>query len=221
MVEVIVAEPNPLLRIGIGAVLEQMEDVVIVDEVVSGKQLPEAIRNVRHDVALIGLGLLRDVGVARFRELRRVKPECRILAHSYEWDPDFGAEASLFGASGYFSHECSAADLRAAVVDVAAGKPFITPGLGAAVATAACFRAAVLQQADLTARERYVSMMLAMGISMHGIAAQLGVNLEDVDACKWRIMAKTEVPEAGELVRHAIAQARRQRPRPDGRRTAV
>jgi len=173
------------------------------------EQLLAAVRDVRHDVALIGLGLLRAVGVAPFREVRRIRPDYRILVHSYEWDPDFGLEAARFGVSGYFSHECSAADLRAAVVDVAAGKPFITRSLGAEVATAACFRAAVLQHASLTARERRVSVMLAMGISVRGIAAQLDIRAEDVVAYKWRIMAKMVVPGACELVRHAIAQTRR------------
>jgi DNA-binding NarL/FixJ family response regulator len=221
MVEVIVAEPNPLLRLGLEAVLEDTADIAIVDQVDTGEQLLAAMRDVRHHVALVGLGLLRDIGVVRFREARRIKPECGVLVHSYEWEPDFGIHAARFGASGYFSHECTAADLRAAVVDVAAGKPFITRSLGAEVATAACFRAGVLQQAPLTTRERYISMMLAIGIAPRGIAAQLGIRIEDVVAYKWKIMAKTEVPGAGELVRHAIAQARRDRPWPGGGHTGA
>jgi len=39
-------------------------------------------------------------------------------------------------------------------VIVAEPNPFITPGLDAAVAAAACFRADVLQQASLTACDR-------------------------------------------------------------------
>jgi len=220
MVEVIVAEPNPLLRIGMGAVLEQMTDIVIVGEVVNAEQLLESIRRTRHDVALIGLGLLREVGVGAFRDIRRMRPEYRILVHSYEWDTGFGAEAARFGASGYFSHECSAEDLRNAVIDVAAGKPFITRSLGAELATAACFRAGVLEHLSLSARERQVFRMLAIGVDARGIAAQLGVRVRDVIECKWRIMAKMNLAGAGELVRHAVAQACRDRPLPSCERIA-
>jgi len=214
MIEVVVAEPNPLLRLGMQAVLEEMTDVVVAAEVVDAGQLLDAIRNVRHDVVVVGLGLLRDIGVAPFRELRRVKPGYRILVHSYEWDPGFGIEASGYGVSGYISHECSAADLRAGVVEVAAGKPFITLSLGAALATAACFRADSLQHASLSARERAVFKMLAIGVNPRGIAAQLGLKVQDVVDYKWRIMAKVNVPRAGELVRHAIDQSCRYRPQP-------
>jgi DNA-binding NarL/FixJ family response regulator len=215
MVEVVVAEPNPLLRIGLKAVLQQTPDIVIVDEVVDAEELLAAVRTVRHDVGLIGLGLLREAGTVRFGEARRAKREYRILVHSYEWDPGFGAEAARFGAAGYFSHECSAADLRAAVLDVAAGKPFITPALGAELATAACFRADQFQRVSLSTRERNVFRMIAIGLSVRGIAAQLGVSELDVAECKRRIMAKIDAQEAGELLRHAIDQACRYRPQPE------
>jgi DNA-binding NarL/FixJ family response regulator len=196
------------------AVLEQMTGVAIVAEVADAEQLLAAIRHVRHDVMVVGLGLLREVGVAPFRERRRSDPDYRILVHSYEWDPGFGVEASGYGVSGYFSHECSADDLRAGVVEVAAGKPFITLSLGAALATAACFRADSLPHASLSPRERDIFKMLAIGVNLRGIAAQLGLSVQDVVDCKWRIMAKMNVPRAGELVRHAIDQSCRYRPPP-------
>jgi DNA-binding NarL/FixJ family response regulator len=214
MVEVIVAEPNSLLRVSMKATLEEDRDVVVAAEVADAEQLMTAMRRARYDVLLIGLGLLREVGVGPFRELRRIGRACRIVVHSYEWDPGFGTEAARFGATGYFSRDCSIADLRSAVLEVGAGRPFVTPSLGAALAEAACFRADELRLARLSARERKVFIMLTIGLRPRGIAAQLGVPVQDVLECKWRIMAKIDVPDAGELARHAIAQTCRHRPRP-------
>jgi two-component system, NarL family, invasion response regulator UvrY len=223
MVEVIVAEPNALLRFSMKSALEGEPDIALAAEVTDAEQLTTAMLRASYDVMLIGLGLLREIGVGPFRELRRIRPVCRIVVHSYEWDAGFGTEAARFGATGYFSNECSNADLRAAVLDVGAGRPFVTPSLGAALAEAACFRADELRLARLSARERKVFIMLTIGIKPRGIAAQLGVPVQDVLDCKWRIMAKIDLPDAGELARHAIAQTCRYRPQPalPGERAAV
>jgi len=214
MVEVIVAEPNPLLRFSMKAALDADADIVVAAEAADAPQLMTTLRRARCDVLLIGLGLLREVGVGPISELRRIRPGCRIVVHSYEWDVGFGTEAARFGAMGYVSHECSHADLRAAVLDVCAGKPFVTPSLGAAVAEAACFRADEQRIERLSAREQKVFMMLTIGIRPRGVAAQLGMRVQDVLECKWRIMAKIEVPDTGELARHAIVQTCRNRPQP-------
>jgi len=214
MVELIVAEPNSLLRIGMRSVLEQHADVVIAAEVVDGGQLLEAMRSARYDVVLVGLGLLRDIGAAAFRECRRLSDPCGILVHSYEWDGDFGAEASQYGATGYFSHECTVADLHTAVLDVAAGRPFVTEGLDEVLAAAACFRADERHLARLNARERKMFMMYTIGMTPNSIAAQTGLPEQDIVQYKRRIMAKVDVPGASVLVRHAIDQAYRARFKP-------
>lgn len=207
MVDVIVAEPNPLLRTGLHAVLAAQADIRIVAEIEDESDLAAALRAGSYDVMLAGLGLLRYLGADTVRALRRRRPGGGLLVHSYEWDRAFAREATRFGAAGYFSHECSPDDLHAAVLDVAAGRPFITPSLGAELAAAACFRAVRLDATSLSAREERVFMMLALGMSLSGIAAQTGMPVADVVACKWRIASRIDVPDAGALVRHAIEQA--------------
>jgi DNA-binding NarL/FixJ family response regulator len=215
MVDVIVAEPNPLLRMSLQTVLGQHADIRVVAEVEDETVLIPEARATPHDVMLAGLGMLRHVGADAVRALRRGREAGGLLVHSYEWDRGFAQEAARFGATGYFSHECSPADLHAAVLHVAAGRPFITRSLGMEIAAAACFRAVPLDGAALSAREKNVFRMLAIGLSTRQIAVQLGVGECDVVACKWRIMARMDVPNAGPLVRHAITQACREWPRPE------
>jgi len=219
MVDVIVAEPNPLLRAGLHAVLAGQTDIRIVGEIEDASGLVAALRAGSYDVMLAGLGLLRHVGADAVRGLRRHRPGGGLLVHSYEWDLGFGHEATRFGAAGYFSHECSAQDLHAAVFDVAAGRPFITRRLGARLAAAACFRAVRLDDAALSAREQRVYKMLALGLSPSGIAAQTGLRVRDVLACGRRLAGRIGMADAGPLVRHAVAQARREWPyaAPEGR----
>lgn len=220
MVCLVVAEPNPLLRIGVRSVLENHPAIVIADEVDDGAGLLAAFQHGRADVALVGLGLLRQLGPAALRELRPDGAACRVLAHSYEWDRDFGAEAARFGAAGYVSRDCSRTELCTAVLEVAAGRPFVTPDLCVALAEAACFRAAARACTPLSEREGHVFRMLAIGLGVRQIAAQLGMRVQDAVECKWRIAAKMDLTASGELVRYAVARATRLWPRPESARVS-
>ncbi|KGF83252.1 hypothetical protein IA69_00035 [Massilia sp. JS1662] len=171
-----------------------------------------ALRGGSADVVLVGLGLLRHVGAGAFRAAGGA---CRVIVHSYEWDRDFGTEASRFGAAGYLSHDCTREDLCAAVLDVAAGGQFATRDTRVVLAEAACFRASACPRTAFSARERQVFRMLAIGLRVHQIATQLGISLQDAVECKWRVAAKIDVTAAGELVRYAVAQTTRAWPRPE------
>lgn len=207
MIDVIVAEPNVVLRTGIKAVLERHESIAIAGEVLTADQLRKAFLDVPHDVVIVEMDLLRSIGSAALREIRHARPASRILVHSYEKDPGFGAEAFRFGVTGYVANDCSSTDLCAAVVSVAAGQPFITASLGDELAAAICFRAANMPFASLNARERQVFKMLAIGLDDAAIAKQMRKSLPAVAAYKMRIMAKMTMPGCSELVRHAISQA--------------
>ena len=212
MIDVIVAEPNVVLRTGIKAVLEAHENIAIVSEVLTAEHLYTEFMEVPHDVVLVEMGLLKSIGSAALRELRRARPSSRFLVHSYEKDTDFGIEAFKFGVTGYVANDCSAMDLCAAVSKVAAGHPFITPSLGDDLAAAVAFQATNISYAALSARERVVFKMLAIGLKDIDVARQLGKSLPAVAAYKKRIMAKLKVPDCSELVRHAISQALRNAP---------
>lgn len=207
MINVIVAEPNVVLRTGIRAVLERHEEIAIAGEALTAKALCCAILDLPHEVVFAEMGLLTSIGSAALRELRRVRPASRFLVHSYEKDTDFGAQAFRFGATGYVANDCSASDLCAAILNVAAGAPYISPSLGDDLAAAVCFRAENMACASLSARERWVFKMLAIGLKDVDVARQMRQPLRAVDAYKMRIMAKMEMQECSELVRHAISQS--------------
>jgi DNA-binding NarL/FixJ family response regulator len=217
VINVIVAEPNVVLRTGIKAVLEQGGEFAIASEAHTAEQLCAAFTEVPHDVVLVEMELLKSIGSDTLRELRRARPASRFLVHSYEKDTRFGAEAARFGATGYVANDCSTADLCAAVAQVAAGQPFITSSLGDDLATAVCFRAANISCATLNARELQVFKMLAIGLGRSTIARQMGKSPLEIDVYRMRIMAKLELPGCSDLVRHAISQTLQKRPSSGGR----
>lgn len=196
-----------MLRLGIRSVLEQQAEFSICEEVVSAEQLRSVFLDVPHDVVLVELGLLRQIGSAALRELRQARPTSRTLVHSYEIDTDFGANAARFGATGYLANDCTTSDLCAAVARVAAGLPYITQTLGEQLAAAVCFRASNLPYADLNRRELRIFKMLSIGLHPAAIAKHLGKSVDAIYAYQRQIVAKMNLPGTSELVQHAISQS--------------
>lgn len=206
MITVLIAEPNPILLLGIRTVLERQPGVAIAAEVRDAAQLSAAFLAVPHDVIIVELGLLQEIGIAALRDWRSLKPDTRILVHSYEIDTAFGAQAARFGAVGYLSSDCSSSDLCNAVAEVAAGRPYISRALGAALATEVCFRASNREHVALNQREQKVFQMLSIGLKIRDVAKQLGKSVETIQMVKRRIMARMRLPETSALVQRAIAQ---------------
>jgi DNA-binding NarL/FixJ family response regulator len=207
MVNIIVAEPNQVLRLGIRSILTSRPGFSIRAEVLDAEQLRSAFLATPHDVVLAEMGLLKQIGASSLRDLRQARPDSRFLVHSYEIDTDFGAEAFRFGATGYMANDCTSADLCAAVINVAAGRPYVTRSLGEQLAMAVCFRASNLPHATLNRRELLVFKMLSIGLKVSDVARQLGKSVDTILTVKAQIMAKMQLPDESELVRHAISQS--------------
>jgi DNA-binding NarL/FixJ family response regulator len=206
LINIIVAEPNQTFRLGIRSILERRAEFSVTEEVLDADQLRTTFLDVPHDVVVIGVDLLKQIGPAALRELRQARPSSRFLVHSFEIDTAFGAEAFRFGATGYMANDCSSSELCDAVMNVAAGQPFVTRLLGEQLATAVCFRASNLSHASLSRRELVVFKMLSTGLRERDVARQLGKSVDDIYAYKTHIMAKMTLPDESALVQHAISQ---------------
>ena len=206
MINIIVAEPNQVLRLGIRSVLTAQPGFCIRAEVLDADQLRSAFVATPHDVVLVEMSLLKQIGASGLRELRQARPDSRLLVHSYEIDTDFGAEAFRYGATGYMANDCTSADLCAALISVAAGRPYVTSSLGEHLAMAVCFRASNLPHAVLNRRELVVFKMLSIGLKVSDVARQLGRSVDSILTIKAQIMAKMQLPDESELVRCAISQ---------------
>lgn len=207
MVGVLLAEPNCLLRLGFRSVLANDASVVIAAEAVDEQQLFRAFVTIPHEVVLIPLALLQDMGLRTLNRLRELRPASRLLVHSYDTDVAFAVEALRFGASGFLSNGAGVAELGVAIATVATGRAYIATAMGEALATHMCFRAQNVEHAALKGTESKVARMLATGLGIRGIAAQLDMRPAMVGVYRARILRKMCRPEMSELLRCAIAKS--------------
>ena len=73
-VRVVVADDHPMVRYGIAAVLDGVDEVELVGEASDGDELVDVVRRERPDVVLTDLSMPGRSGVEAIRELRGTTP---------------------------------------------------------------------------------------------------------------------------------------------------
>lgn len=142
------------------------------------------------------------------RQIRRERPETRVLFLSMYDDDDYLAECVDIGANGYVLKDSPADQLLSAIREVQRGGSFLSPRLLTRLVND--FRAhahggARLGRYDtLTKREREILKLLAEGKSVKEIASSFDLSVKTVEAHKFNLMRKLDLHNKAQLVQYAI-----------------
>jgi DNA-binding NarL/FixJ family response regulator len=196
-----VADEVPLVRRGIGAVLEETA-VTVIGETGSGR---EALRLVaHHDPDLLVAGRLPDLGLVDLaRRLRSLPSPPAVIGLLPGPSDDIGVLVRL-GVEGLVMRAVAADELGRAVRRVLAGERPVAAALLPGVAGYAR-PVDSAPPAGLSAREREVLALLAHGLSNRRIAQALFVTEATVKSHLSHIYSKLGVGSRTDAVGRAVA----------------
>lgn len=178
-----------------------LPDLVIADAA-SAAQAAELYRAGRFDVVLLDLNLPGGSGLELLRRLRVMDPAVRVLVLSMHAEPLYVARALGAGARGYVSKAAGAAELLAAIKQVAAGGHYVEQELAASLLALRGRGEDPLQR--LSAREADIMRQLGEGRSLAVIASALGVTYKTVANSVSVIKTKLGAERMADLIRIAI-----------------
>lgn len=180
-VRVLLVDDHPMWRDIVRSVLTRGGGVHVVGE---AGTVAEALRQVpacRPDVVLMDLELPDGTGAEAAMRLRSLDPAVRVLMVTASQDTADVLDAVRAGAVGYVVKSAGASELADAVAAAAAGGAVFTGALAAVVLEQ--LRAGEIQpRSRLEARERSVLRLLGEGLPAARVAAELGIEREDVAA---------------------------------------
>ena len=128
-IRVVIADDHPLVRSGLRAALDPLEEVEVVAEAASGSAaVGEAVLH-RPDVVVVDLKMPGLSGIDATRELRRAVPEASVLVLTMFEDDDSIFAAMAAGARGYVLKGAEAPEITRAITAVAAGPREVTEGI--------------------------------------------------------------------------------------------
>jgi DNA-binding NarL/FixJ family response regulator len=207
-IKVLLADDHTLFRQGIKNLLSSETDLEVVAEVSNAGDAMEKTAELRPDVVLMDIGMPGFSSFEATRNIRRDRPDTKVLFLTMYDDEDYLVEGMEVGGNGYVLKDCPAAQLLAAIRDVNRGGSYLSPRMLSQLVDD--FRSRVKSSArlprfaTLTAREKEVLKMLAEGQSVKEIACSLNLSVKTVEAHKFNLMRKLDIHNKAQLVQYAI-----------------
>ena len=205
-VRVVLVDDQALVRTGFRMILEGTDDIEVVGEAADGAAAVGVVAEVKPDVVLMDVRMPGVDGIEATRRVRALATAPRVIILT-TFDLDEYVFAGLqAGASGFLLKDTLAADLVSAVRVVASGEavaaPSVTRRLIAHYVTQQPAPPAVsTERLDvLTAREREVLTLIALGRSNTEIAGELHLSEGTVKTHVGRILAKLQLRDRVQAV---------------------
>ena len=200
---VLLADDHVLLLEAFRRMLEPA--VEVVGAVADGAALVEQALSLEPDLVVADVSMPRMNGLEAARRLRGDLPGTRVVFLTVNEDPQMAAEAFALGASGYLLKCSTATELNDAIRAVLAGRRYLSKRLAGGDPDALPAAAAADRPLEqLTLRERDVLKLLAEGLTMKQIGAELGIATRTVAFHKYRMMESLGLRTSAELVSFAV-----------------
>jgi two-component system, NarL family, response regulator NreC len=208
-IRVLLTDDHTLFRQGIRNLLSAEPDIEVVGEAANASDAVDIARQARPDLVLMDIGMTGMSSFEATRQIRKERPETRVVFLSMYDDEDYLSECVEMGAHGYILKESPIDQLLTAIREVHRGGSYLSPRL--LTRLVADFR----QQGrdgtprqprfgTLTKREREILKMLAEGCSVKEIATSFDLSVKTVEAHKFNLMRKLDIHNKAQLVQYAI-----------------
>jgi len=164
-VRLLLAEDQVMIREALAALLSFEGDMVVVAQVGRGDEVLRAAQDSRPDVAVLDIEMPGMDGLAAAAELKRDRPDIKVVILTTFGRPGFLRRAMESGVSAFLVKDSPADKLAQTIRRVLAGEKVIDPDLAAA--------ALADGENPLTPRERDVIVASADGTTIAEVAAKL------------------------------------------------
>jgi DNA-binding NarL/FixJ family response regulator len=206
---VLLVDDHAMFRQGIRNVLGMEADLEVIGEVQNAADAVRTAQEARPDVILMDVGMQGLSPFEATRQIKQLRPETRIVFLTMYDDQDYLFNAMNAGASGYLLKDSLASELVQAIREVSRGGTHLNGRMLSYLVSD--FRSRTTNDTNrsprfdaLTARERHVLKVLAEGMSVKEIAADLNLSVKTVEAHKFNLMRKLDIHNKAHLVQYAV-----------------
>ncbi len=196
---VMLVDDHEIVRSGFRRLLERYPEIDVVAEADSAEQAYSLYLEKTPDVTVLDLSMPTAGGLQVIRRLRARAPEVRVVIFTMHEDAALAERAMSLGAQGYVTKRSTPDVLAKAVLEVAAGRMFLSPDIAHSIAL---FQ--LSGKGDplklLSAREFEIFQQLVDGRTVGAIAMSLNLSLKTVANYHTLIRRKLHVDTDVQLV---------------------
>jgi DNA-binding NarL/FixJ family response regulator len=191
--KVLLGDDHHLILDALGAMMRDHFDVLAVD---NSQAFVNAVDEFHPDIAILDVSMPGGDGFITARKVLERRPELPIVFLSMHNEPSYMDQAAQVGAKAYLSKRAPASELIDALRQVLNGETLLEPSETASQSSS---------KGDLTARQREVLHLIAMGCSAKDIANQLNISVRTAEFHRAAIMQRLGVHSTAQMTRYAIA----------------
>jgi DNA-binding NarL/FixJ family response regulator len=209
MTDVLIADDQALVRVGLRKILDNEPDMTVVGEADNGENAVASARHLQPDVVLMDIRMPVLDGIEATRRIVGDRPEARVLILTTFGLDTYVYDALRAGASGFMLKDAPPEEITAAVRIIASGDALLAPAVTRAVIEEFSRQAPTRTAAppgavaELTPREREVLDLLARGLSNPEICKQLVISEATAKTHVARILQKLDLRDRVQTVIYA------------------
>ncbi len=196
--KVLLADDHHLILDALRTMMSHDFEVVAVD---NSDSFIRSVETFQPDVALLDINMPGADGFTTARRALEQKPDLPIIFLTMYGDSRYVQQAAQVGAKAYLSKVAPAQEVIAAIQAVLEGETLLSSPapVGSAPGPDGASRG------DLTARQREVLRLIALGSSAKDIANQLNISVRTAEFHRAAIMQRLGLHSTAQMTRYAIA----------------
>lgn len=204
MIKILIADDHTVVRRGVRQILSETEDLHVAAEASTAPEVLACVQRERFDVVVLDISLPGASGIELIPEIRKLRPEARVLVLTMFSEEEYAIRAIRAGAAGFLTKEAAPDKLVDAVRKLAAGGRFITTELAEALASVVAGEATGRPHELLSNREYEILKAIGSGRTVSQIADALGLSVKTVSTHRTRILRKMEMKTNAELTHYVV-----------------
>lgn len=206
-IQLLVVDDQSIVRKGICALLEQVEDIDVIGEAEDGIEAVAQADKLHPDVILMDLVMPNMDGVTAIQQILAHQPKARIMALTSFVAEDKVLPAIKAGAMGYLLKDSEPEELIAAIRKVNRGEPSLTPAVARMVMEELGKPSKQPLSPDpLTEREVEIVRLVAQGLSNRQIADHLVIGEATVRTHVGNILNKLHLANRVQATLYALRE---------------
>ncbi len=206
---VFLVDDHTLVRVALRGLLECIEGVRVIGEAGDGWAAVEQVQGLNPDLVLLDVELPLLNGIEVLVQMKRGRPNLRIMMLSMYDSQETVIQALRAGACGYLLKGAQAVELELALGAAMRGERYLSSRLSKPVLDRLLNPvpdAVATDTADLTPRQTQILALIAQGRAAKEIAFELNLSVKTVASHRAQIMRRLDIHDVAGLVLYAVRQ---------------
>jgi len=200
-IRILLVDDHPLVRDGLRARLEAMEQFEVVGEAGSAAEALDEAGRSAPDLVLMDINMRGTNGIEATALFHKQYPRIAVLILSMHDKLEYVTQAIQAGARGYVLKDAPGKDIVVAIETVMSGGIYYSAALAGQLAKPQT------QDTQLTQREHEILRHIANGESNKHIARELDLSVRTVETHRLNIKRKLGIEGQAELIKFAVQHA--------------